>query len=66
MITFWKDWINSEELERIKLMEKLAFIIDNDLKAMDNLNPELRIYQKAQILNSYFQDLERELKEIRN
>lgn len=64
MATFWQDWINSGELERIKLMEKLAIIIDNDLKAMDCLIPELILSQKAQILNSYFEDLERELKGV--
>ena len=52
-IKFWKDWLESDGLKRLKLVEKLP-LLDKNLK----MKSKLVRHSFVGLLNSYFEDLE--------
>ncbi len=55
-IKFWKDWLYADTLKRTDLVEKL-FIV-RDIQNFNKLPKKFRKHIFAQMLNSYFEDLE--------
>lgn len=55
-IKFWKDWLEADMLKRGEMVEKLPLIrfLDDGQK----LSKKMRLRIFAQLLNSYFEDLE--------
>lgn len=57
-IKFWKEWTEANELDRIELVKKLTLI-----KSLLNIeNKKIREDTFANVINSYFEDLENFLK----
>jgi len=57
---FWDTWLNSNDVERLKMLHVLAENID-ECNVINN--HDLRIHCIASLLKSYLEDLERILKE---
>ena len=63
MSSFWKRWIEANEVERIELVKSLTKIILKYMKEIDEAikDEDLKIHALSELLNSYFQDLYEEV-----
>ena len=57
-IKFWKDWLNADCLERIKLVEKLPIVKELGKTRNLDLPKKQQEHFFALMLNSFFEDLE--------
>jgi hypothetical protein len=55
-IKFWKDWLYSDLIKRMDLVEKLPFV--KEVVGVSKLPEKLRKRAVATMLNSFFEDLE--------
>lgn len=56
-IKFWKDWLEADNLKRLKLVENLP-VVKKVFKVNKVLPKKYRAEFFAQYLNSFFEDLE--------
>ena len=60
-IKFWKDYLHSDHLERLKLVEKLPLrkmLKDLEKIKSKKITEKMKAQMIAQLLNGYFEDLE--------
>jgi hypothetical protein len=60
-IKFWKDYVHSDHLERLKLVEKLPLrkmLKDLETIKSKKITDKMKAQMIAQLLNGYFEDLE--------
>ncbi|MEK6741707.1 MAG: hypothetical protein AABX68_00805 [Nanoarchaeota archaeon] len=55
-IKFWKDWLESDSLKRVDLVEKLPII--EEISHIGKFPEKIRMRSFALMLNSFFEDLE--------
>lgn len=58
-IKFWKDWLEADLIERIKLVEKLSIVrYIEDIDRIQKMPKKVRRHIFVSLLNSFFEDLE--------
>jgi len=57
-IPWWKDWLEADMLDRLKMVEKLPFTTSVVKLSKSDMDEEMKIDSIASYLNGLFQDLE--------
>ena len=55
-IKWWKDWIESDHIERLEMTKKLPIL--SELYKFDKLEKDMQVHMQGMLLNGFFEDLE--------